>query len=71
MEFKLPSVFADFSSKKQTKKSYSDHVKCAILTRISRDMTTRLTFEAPYVMPISYPPDGLHTCLCAFSLLHK
>lgn len=71
MEFKLPSVFAGFSSKKQTKRSYSDLVKCAILTRTSRDMTTHLTFEAPYVMPTSYPPDGLHVCLCAFSPLHK
>lgn len=62
MEFKLSSVFAGFSSKKQTKRSYSDHVKFATITRTSRDMTTHLTFETPYVMPTFYPPDGLHAC---------
>lgn len=62
MEFKLPSVFADFSSKKQTKRSYSDHVKFAIIARTPCDIPAHLTFEAPYVMPTSYPPDGLHAC---------
>jgi hypothetical protein len=62
MEFKLPSVFAGSSSKKQTKRSYSDHVKFAIITRTLCDIPAHLTFETPYVMPTSYPPDGLHAC---------
>ncbi|WP_353167129.1 hypothetical protein [Providencia sp.] len=71
MEFKLSSVFADFSSKKQTKRSYSDRVKFAIITRTLCDIPAHLTFEAPHVMPISYPPDGQSACLYAFSPLHK
>lgn len=58
MGFKLPSVFAHFSSIKQTKRSYSDLVQSATLTRLLCDVVAYHTVEPPYVMPISYPPDG-------------
>lgn len=63
MAFKLLSVFACFLSKKQTKRSYPGLVKFAIIARQLRDAPAHRTFEASYVMSISYPPDGQRACL--------